>query len=335
MRKFTLLLTAFFAVASFAKAQTVATFDDLSLTGSDTFYINYSMPGMDVGFSNGQAYFPCYYDTAWGGLWNGGFAYSNMTDSVTSGAGNKYSAKAGAGYGSSSKYAVCWCSDPATYAPISKIILSDSAQGKNVTGFYVTNSTYAYNSMRDGDAFAKKFGGATGTDADWYMLTIKGYRSGSITTDSINFYLADYRFSSSDSDYIVKDWTWVNLNSLGHVDSLQLSLSSSDVGSFGMNTPAYFCIDNFTTNETSAGIATANTIAAKIYPIPANNTINVELNDATLEHYNIIDMSGKVVLSGMLTKGNTAIAIETLQAGNYQLQMFGNGKFAQAKFSKQ
>ncbi|MEZ4953573.1 MAG: DUF4465 domain-containing protein [Saprospiraceae bacterium] len=32
---------------------------------------------------------------------------------------------------------------------------------------------------------------------------------------------------------------------LGHVDSL-FTLSSSDAGVFGMNTPAYFCLDNLT-----------------------------------------------------------------------------------------
>jgi hypothetical protein len=40
----------------------------------------------------------------------------------------------------------------------------------NGQGVYVTNTTYAYNSMRDGDMFAKKFGGPTGNDPDWYKL---------------------------------------------------------------------------------------------------------------------------------------------------------------------
>ena len=65
-------------------------------------------------------------------------------------------------------------------------------------------------------------------------------------TDSVDFYLADYRFADNSEDYIVKDWTFVSLEALGDVDSLLFSLTSTDNDSmFGMNTPAYFCMDNF------------------------------------------------------------------------------------------
>ena len=57
------------------------------------------------------------------------------------------------------------------------------------------------------------------------------------------FYLADYRSTDSAHDYIVDDWTWVDLSGLGTVDRIEFTLSSSDVGSFGMNTPAYFAMD--------------------------------------------------------------------------------------------
>jgi hypothetical protein len=36
------------------------------------------------------------------------------------------------------------------------------------------------------------------------------------------------------------------------VDSIQFFLSSSDVGAYGINTPTYFCIDNFTCNQVNA-----------------------------------------------------------------------------------
>jgi hypothetical protein len=37
-----------------------------------------------------------------------------------------------------------------------------------VTGAYFTNTTYAALSMLSGDSFAKKFGGASGDDPDWF-----------------------------------------------------------------------------------------------------------------------------------------------------------------------
>ena len=60
----------------------------------------------------------------------------------------------------------------------------------------------------------------------------------------MDFYLADFRFADNALDYVVDSWTWVDLSSLGVVSSLSFSLASSDVGQFGMNTPAYFAMDN-------------------------------------------------------------------------------------------
>lgn len=241
MRRFTLTILALVALTA-TYAQTVADYENLSLSKNDTFYVNYSSSGNDVGFDNGLAHFPCVYNSAWGGFWSSGFAYSNMTDSVTSGFTNSYSAKTAKGYNGSSKYIVA--NGTSNYVQI-----INTGKGGFVNGFYLTNSTYAYNSMRDGDAFAKKFGGTSGNDADWFKLVIHGYNNGTMKQDSIEVYLADFRFTDNTKDYILKSWKWVNLLPLGKVDSLDFTLSSSDVGSFGMNTPAFFCIDNFITQE--------------------------------------------------------------------------------------
>ena len=98
-----LLLSA--AGNSFAQG-VVSSFDTFYLSKQDTFYLNYNNPLTDVGFDDGLAHFPCYYDTAFGGYWSSGFAYSNMTDTVTSGFMNEYSAKTGIGYNGSPNYAV-------------------------------------------------------------------------------------------------------------------------------------------------------------------------------------------------------------------------------------
>ncbi|MCK4822507.1 DUF4465 domain-containing protein, partial [bacterium] len=67
-------------------------------------------------------------------------------------------------------------------------------------------------------------------------------------TSLIDFYLADYRFTDNSLDYIVKGWTWLDLSGFGNdVIGLQFALSSSDVGQWGMNTPAYFALDDVTT----------------------------------------------------------------------------------------
>ena len=43
---------------------------------------------------------------------------------------------------------------------------------------------------------------------------------------------------------IIADWTYVDLSTLGKVDELHFALTGSRTGDYGLNTPAYFCIDD-------------------------------------------------------------------------------------------
>ncbi len=321
------LLLSFFtaSLTVAASAQTIATFEDLTLSKADTFYVNYSSPGNDVGFNDGLAHFPCVYDTSGGySFWSSGFVYSNMTDSVTSGFGNEYSAKTAKGYNNSNNYAVL-------YGVQSILPLRGAAVGKKVSGFYITNSTYAFNSMRDGDMFAKKF-----SDSDWFKVTIKGYKADTLTTDSVDFYLADFRSSNKADHYIVNTWKWVNLLPLGNVDSLQFTLNSSDTGMYGINTPTYFCIDNFTTDETDLAVNNvAGNASVKVYPNPAINYLFIEQQTNLLQQISIFDAAGRLISSfesnDMQIKINTA----SFTPGLYLLKLSADGKQAAVRFVKQ
>ena len=102
--------------------------------------------------------------------------------------------------------------------------------------------------MLDGDAFAKQFGGVTGDDPDYLLLTLTGLHADG-STDSTEFYLADFRFADNAQDYIVSQWTWADLSVLGPVVGLEFALSSTDSGQFGMNTPSYFAMDSLMVPE--------------------------------------------------------------------------------------
>jgi hypothetical protein len=329
MRTFTkLLFTILLLGTTVLKAQTVSTFENLFLSQPDTFYVNYSNPNNDVGFINGLAYFPCYYDTSFGySFWSSGFAYSNMTDSITSGIGNQYSAKTAIGYNNSAKYAV-------VYVYNTGLNLLGAARGKNVAGFYATNNTYAYNSMRDGDMFARKF-----VSGDWFKLTVHGFLNDTMKADSVDFYLADFRFNDTDSNYIVNTWKWVDLMPLGHVDSLSFTLSSTDTGMYGMNTPAYFCMDNLTTaapDDTTSAVQNTSHAIAKVYPNPATNVLNVQLQDNSVQRLVIYDMAGRIVDSYPVTGNKMEINTAGYTPGNYMLQLIGTGnRVANIRFTKQ
>lgn len=173
----------------------------------------------------------------WGGgftSWTG-FAFSNVTDISTSGVANQYSAMVSENQVPTNVYSVVYCMGNSTHITFDWLVEPMEVD--------VTNSTYAYYSMLNGDEYSKKFGGADGTDSDWFLLTIEGY-NGTNLTNSVEFYLADFRFTNSAQDYIVNKWNRINLSSLGSVNKIVFKLTSSDSGEYGMNTPSYLAIDN-------------------------------------------------------------------------------------------
>ncbi|MGI9470903.1 MAG: DUF4465 domain-containing protein [Rubripirellula sp.] len=175
------------------------------------------------------------------GSWNQ-WAYSNSTNTSTAGFTNQFSAYAGAGAGGSATFGVGFPSQGAFYDL--PTITKDTEDHRAFASLKVTNTTYAALSMLSGDAFAKKFGGVSGDDPDFLLLTIEGKDESQSSLGTINVYLADYRFADNSLDYILDDWLDVDLASLQDAWSLEFNISSSDVGPFGINTPTYFAVDD-------------------------------------------------------------------------------------------
>lgn len=211
-------------------AATVSTFDDLALAPN-----SYYSPGMNATFNSGAAAFEHYFTDFGGGCCWSGWVYSNTTDTTTPGFTNQTSAFTGGGL-ASANYGIAFAGDAAPTIMFSTPVI--------VSTGYFTNTTYAALSMLQGDGFAKKFGGASGTDPDFLKLTVLGRDAADVQTGSVDFYLADYRFENSADDYVVNQWRALDLSSLGAVSKLAFSMSSSDNGPFGMNTPAYFALDD-------------------------------------------------------------------------------------------
>ena len=185
------------------------------------------------------------------------FGYANSTDTKYETLDDQWNNIVGGGYDGSANYGVAYASS--YYGPCNVTVLNH-ADGIEVPGFYITNSAYAHSSMTNGDAYAKKF-----AKDDWFKLTITGYDADGEVTGTKDFYLADLR---DDKAYIINDWRYVDLSGLGKVKKLGFALSSSDNGDWGMNTPAYFCFDNFgaegeevlpENNVVLTGIQNANT----------------------------------------------------------------------------
>jgi hypothetical protein len=182
-----------------------------------------------------EATFENFYDTK--GFWWNGFAYSNKHDIKTAGYGNQYSCYALKDTASSNTFVVANPSFSIKTIDFDKIVYDVKLK--------VTNTTYAFLSMKYGDKFGKKFGGADSTESDWFKLAIIGIDNSENPTDTANVYLADFRYAGKNStDYIVDQWIPVDLSKLGEVKKIKFELSSSDNGNYGMNTPGYFCLDD-------------------------------------------------------------------------------------------
>ncbi len=190
-----------------------------------------------AGFVSEGLFFSNDFDSTFGS-W-AGWSYSNTTDTTTPGFANQYSSFAGAGAAQSDTYAVAAAFSDVTPPTVTR----DPAVSGEFRSLAVTNTTYAGLSMLQGDDFAKKFGGADGDDPDFFLLTIEGFDASQMSVGTVDFYLADFRFTDNTLDYIVDEWTTVDLSPIATAVELSFSLSSSDVGSFGMNTPAYFAVD--------------------------------------------------------------------------------------------
>ncbi len=271
-RRFRTLVAALAAplfLASALPALTVG-FEDLSLatppaqSGFGGIYYNGSdnaggWSSGGVGFNNSFTDFGGGY-TTWGG-----FAYSTTTDTTTAGFTNQYSAIAGGGADGSGTYAVAYYD---SFAPVVPAVAFGQAVAPQTVS--VTNVAYAFYSLRDGDAFSKKFGGASGDDPDFFSVTFTGYDAGHVQTGQVTFLLADFRFADNNLDYIVDEWTTVDLTALGiDVFGIELSFASSDAGAFGINTPVYVALDQLAVSTIPEPAACTTIVGGVLFGLAA------------------------------------------------------------------
>jgi hypothetical protein len=206
------------------------TFENLSL-GSSGFWNGSDGSG---GFSSRNIFFINHFDNR-DNSWSG-FAYTNHTDTITSGFSNQYSSITGSGAGGSKKYGVF------SFSGVPDTLKFDIPE--KIIRISICNTTFAYKSMKYGTPFCKKFGGDTGNDPDWFKLTLTALDSTGAIKGVVEINLADFRFTDNSKDYIANAWTDLDLSAFGFITSIKFEMSSSDSGIGGMNNPGYVCIDN-------------------------------------------------------------------------------------------
>ncbi|MBD80156.1 MAG: hypothetical protein CL840_14680 [Crocinitomicaceae bacterium] len=275
-----------------AYGQTVSGFENvISVVDSA-----YNGSDLNHGKISGAGHFWNTYNKTWGS-WTG-FSISSKTDTVKADWSNQYSSISGMGANSSLSYAVAYSNAYVTF--------TESMNGDSVVGVSLNNSTYAYKTIRDGGAFSKKFGGTSGNDTDYFKVVLTGMLHGNKTGEVV-FYLADYRFTDNLKDYIVKDWTWVDLTSLGSIDELELYFESTDKGQWGINTPTYVCLDSLVYKNSGS----------KFRPVATNDqflTAFDGVNDAYSVLANDKDPDGTLKASNLKLLNSFAQGTTTIEA---------------------
>jgi len=306
-----------------AQSPVAITFDEPTFTLTpNSYYKNTSVNDWGLGVTK----FRYKWDTVFGGYWKSGTAYTNIKDTTNGTYTNLYACAAFSAY-NGTKYATV--QDDA--------VITFSNTTTQVSGFFITNTTYAYKTMKFGNTFSRKFGDTTGTKSggiyaqgsypDFFKLVVFGYKDGIKKIDSVQFYLADYRFMTSSTDYIIKNWQYVNCATIGVVDSLVFKLRSSDNGSFGMNTPGFFSIDNLTTINTVGVNELENISNSIIYPNPTASLLNIVFDakkESDVSIY-VFDLTGKkiesLINSAQIGTNQMRLNLEKFEPGIYMIEL--------------
>ena len=99
---------------------------------------------------------------------------------------------------------------------------------------YVTNTCYVLNSLSYGDGF-----NSPASESTYIKVVAYGYNAAEEETGSVEFALCE-------NGVLVTEWTKWDLSPLGKVAKVAFNFSASEdqIGSYGMNCPAYFAYDD-------------------------------------------------------------------------------------------
>lgn len=284
-------------------AQVPATFDDYYLAANSHF----AGDNDDDTFTSGSFAFPV---SDMGGWWYG-YGLSNSTSTEFNSLNDQFNSSVGTGVDGSSNYCVAYPSG-------TEVVLTSTLDGDTISGAYITNNAYAISSMKNGDSFAKKF-----AKGDWFKLTVTGTTADG--ENSLDFYLSDFRSENEADHYMLDTWQWLDLRSLGKVYSLKFTFSSSDTGTYGMNTPAYLCMDNLggtrheTADERVVRVGDSSIALSDLFSLESDgSTVTYALEDVSTVGEISAAIDGDALNVNAAAEAQKVVVISATQKGKTQ-----------------
>ena len=166
--------------------------------------------------------------------WNGGVAVSNYTCNIADGSpSTQLSLPTGMAAHSGKNFVVAYGYYDGGWDSCPVIDFKDGVARK-LKGLWVTNNSYFLNALNNGDGI-----NSAATDATFIDVTFEGFDATGHSQGKVKCRLQDGKTS-------VTDWKYVDLSSLGAVNSLKVNYEFSDdqKNSYGFSAPAYVAIDD-------------------------------------------------------------------------------------------
>lgn len=150
--------------------------------------------------------------------------------------------------------------------------------------------------------------------------------------DTVNAGDTVWYYSASDSTYTMFEWGYPTGCSLltGSLDSILL-IFGSDSGHVELMIEDV-CGDIDTARiyvvvlDTTTGIQSSRINRMRIYPNPAYRTLRVEFESAARRELRLIDVHGRVILNGVLTRTSNNIDVSSCSEGIYFLEIERNSE---------
>ena len=118
----------------------------------------------------------------------------------------------------------------------------DDGVARVIESMYVTNTTYVYNVLKNGDGWMVPMGGVS--DQCWFKIVAYGYDDSDADDDE---YTKSVEFTLWENGQGVKEWTKWDLSGLGEVVEVRFNLIGSDElyeSGYGLGAPGYFAYDD-------------------------------------------------------------------------------------------
>jgi len=197
---------------------------------------------------------------SWSGTsWDGFTVSKNTADTL-----NQFACVAKGGLkGTGTPFAIGYYSDYTTASlnmPNTMVTFSGEFYPAEV---YICQNAWTLQAITKGSGMARAF-----TDKDTLALTISGLDGTYATTRSVTYYLAvDGKYNTG--------WTRVDLSSIGKCFALGFTMTSTDKGEYGANTPTYFAMDGLaiSTQEVTSGIDAVSAHNSDIRKIIVNGEL--------------------------------------------------------------